>query len=145
MFHRLASLHLTDRFMTLEPRVKTDRLGESRDRNSDRSTYCPFPPDQKPSRFFNGPPFKYDHMQNEHTNSVHAVAYSPNGDHFASGGADRKINLYDGKEGKHLATLEGHNGGVFAVSWSKDSKEFASSSGDGSVRVWDVASSKVVE
>lgn len=57
-------------------------------------------------------------------------------------GADRRIQLYDGKTGEPTKNIgDGvHTGSIFAVSWAKDSKKFVTSSADQTVRVWDVES-----
>lgn len=44
-------------------------------------------------------PFKYDKMLSNHTRFVRDVAYSPNGDLFASVASDGKLFFYDGKSG----------------------------------------------
>lgn len=52
--------------------------------------------------FYEGPPFKYHHANKSHTNFVNCVKYSPNGEHFVSGGADGMIFLYNGKTGEEI-------------------------------------------
>lgn len=41
--------------------------------------------------FYHGVPFKYNKTIRDHTRFVHAIQFSPNGDHFASVGADGKV------------------------------------------------------
>ena len=43
--------------------------------------------------FYNGVPFKYAKTIRDHTRFVHAVEFSPNGDHFVSVGADGKVSF----------------------------------------------------
>jgi WD40 repeat protein len=45
---------------------------------------------------------------------VQDVRYAPSGDHYASGGSDMKLFLYDGKTGDTLAefTENGHKGSI---------------------------------
>jgi WD40 repeat protein len=50
--------------------------------------------------FHNGVPFKYDKMISTHSRFVRDVAYSPNGDLFASVASDGKLFFYDGKTGE---------------------------------------------
>ena len=45
-------------------------------------------------------PFKYDKMISTHTRFVRDVAYSPNGEMFASVASDGKMFLYEGKDGE---------------------------------------------
>ena len=49
-----------------------------------------------------------------HTNLVQDVRYSPSGDHFASGGSDMKLFVYDGKTGDTLGEFieNGHKGSI---------------------------------
>jgi WD repeat-containing protein 1 (actin-interacting protein 1) len=97
--------------------------------------------------FLHGTPYKFSSTIKTHSAFVHSVAYSPDGQTFASAGADRKMFLYDGTTGDLLKQLgEGeHKGGIYAVSFSPDSKLLASSSGDSTVKLWDVQASKLVE
>lgn len=45
-------------------------------------------------------PFKYDKMISTHSRFVRDVAYSPNGEMFASVGSDGKLFVYEGKAGE---------------------------------------------
>jgi WD40 repeat protein len=45
-------------------------------------------------------PFKYDKMISTHNRFVRDVAFSPNGDLFASVASDGKLIFYDGKTGE---------------------------------------------
>lgn len=95
--------------------------------------------------FFAGPPFKYHHLNKEHTNFVNCVKYSPDGSLFASGGADGKIYIYDGKEGDNGVSLGGeraHKGGIYGLSWSGDGKKLLSASADKTAKIWDITAEK---
>ncbi|KAG2236851.1 hypothetical protein INT48_002664 [Thamnidium elegans] len=98
--------------------------------------------------FFTGVPFKYVKTIRDHTRFVHSVQFSPNGDFFASAGADGKIFLYDGKTGDkidELSTAENtHTAGVFSIAWSPDSTQLLSSSADYTAKIWDVNAKTVV-
>ncbi|TGZ84517.1 WD repeat-containing protein-like protein 1 [Ascodesmis nigricans] len=100
--------------------------------------------------FYHGAPFKFNTLHKGlHTGFVHGVAFSPDGEHFVSVGADRKIFLFDGKTGELVSEIKDadshHRGSILAVSWSPDSKQFATASTDQSVKVWDVSSKSVVK
>lgn len=101
------------------------------------------------SAFYAGPPFKLSHKNSDHSRFCQTVRFAPNGSVFVTGGADGKLFVYDGKEGKKIAELNGggasaHEGGVYAVSWSADSKQLISASGDKTVKLWDVAANAAV-
>ncbi|MEM7726847.1 MAG: WD40 repeat domain-containing protein [Cyanobacteria bacterium P01_A01_bin.45] len=68
--------------------------------------------------------------------SIDAVAISPDGKTFASGGYAYEISLWDVTTGKRLRTLSAKQGGVKALAFSKDGKILVSSSGNKSIKVW---------
>uniref|UniRef100_UPI003AAF73FE WD repeat-containing protein 1 isoform X2 n=1 Tax=Centroberyx gerrardi TaxID=166262 RepID=UPI003AAF73FE len=82
-----------------------------------------------------------------HSRFVNCVRFSPDGNQFATAGADGQIFLYDGKTGDKIGSLGGekaHDGGVYAVSWSPDSSRLISASGDKTVKLWDVGAGTAV-
>jgi len=97
--------------------------------------------------FFHGAPFKFNTSLRKHQRYIYGVAFSPDGSHLVSVGADKKIWLYDGKTGEAKGQIgEGeHTGSIFAVSWAKDSKRFVTSSADQTVKIWDTEAGKVVQ
>ena len=66
-----------------------------------------------------------------------AIAFSPDGNRMASGGADRLVRLWSVTENglQPLRTIEGHTMTVTGVAFSPDGRWIASSSLDHSVRV----------
>jgi WD40 repeat protein len=82
-----------------------------------------------------------------HKGYVYGIGFSPDGNHLVSVGADRKIQLYDGKTGEAKVSIgDGeHKGSIFAVSWASDSKRFVTSSADQTVKIWDVEAGKAVQ
>ncbi|RMZ86353.1 hypothetical protein DV736_g6421, partial [Chaetothyriales sp. CBS 134916] len=105
--------------------------------------------DDKNVVFYHGAPFKFNDIpgRGTHANFIYGLAFSPDGSHLVSVGADRKIVLYDGKTGALQTELSsashGHGGSIFAVSWSSDSRSLVTSSADRTVKVWDVEAAKV--
>ncbi|KAM6979407.1 WD repeat-containing protein 1 [Aplochiton taeniatus] len=97
--------------------------------------------------YFEGPPFKFKFTISDHSRFVNCVRFSPDGNRFATAGADGQIFVYDGKTGEKIGSLGGekaHEGGIYAVSWSPDSSQLISASGDKTVKLWDVGSSTAV-
>ncbi|KAI9293085.1 WD40 repeat-like protein [Neoconidiobolus thromboides FSU 785] len=92
-------------------------------------------------KFYHGAPYRFVSSIADHTNSVNAVKYSPDGEHFVSVGADRKVFMYEGLDAEKKAEFsqgEGaHTGSIYGLSWADDSKSFATSAADCTVKLWD--------
>ena len=74
-----------------------------------------------------------------HTHWVESVAFSPDGQTFASGSQDKTIQLWDTTTGERLTTLTGHTRAVTSVVFSPDGTTLASGSWDGTVLLWPLA------
>ncbi|EEA23686.1 hypothetical protein TMatcc_006767 [Talaromyces marneffei ATCC 18224] len=75
----------------------------------------------------------------DHSDSVMAVAFSPDSRLVASGSSDKTIKLWDPATGTLLQTLKGHSDSVMIVAFSPNGKLLASVSGDLTVKLWDLA------
>ncbi|WP_419192821.1 protein kinase domain-containing protein [Kolteria novifilia] len=77
---------------------------------------------------------------------IHAFAFAPKGNSIAYSGekARGRIELFDWKHHKPIATLEGHRDTILDLVYSRDGKRLLSASRDGTVRVWDVATRKQI-
>ncbi|KAF4497002.1 stress p66 [Fusarium agapanthi] len=97
--------------------------------------------------FYHGAPYKFNNKSAQHTGFVLGAAYSPDGSSLVTVGADKRIQLYDGKTGeptKEIGQGE-HSGSIFAVSWSPDGKKFVTASADQTVKLWDVDAGSVIQ
>jgi serine/threonine protein kinase/outer membrane protein assembly factor BamD (BamD/ComL family)/sugar lactone lactonase YvrE len=78
------------------------------------------------------------HSLAAHTDNVHAVAFSPNGQLLASASWDTTIGIWDMESGELLRQLYGHEKYVSSVAFSPDGQTLASASADQTVRLWRV-------
>ena len=67
-----------------------------------------------------------------------ALALSPDGSKFATGGYDQTIKIWETSTGKELHTIEAHLGNVLTLNFSPDNQWLASGSTDGTVKIWSV-------
>ncbi len=74
-----------------------------------------------------------------HSNTVHAVVFSPDGRLLVSASEDSTIIIWDVAARRELRTLRGGNNGADSVAFSPDGRTLASGDGDGVVRLWNVA------
>lgn len=73
-----------------------------------------------------------------HTESIGALAFSPDGKMLASGSGDKTLKLWDAQTGALKQTLTGQRSFVASVAFSPDGKTLASGGGHGtSVKLWD--------
>jgi WD40 repeat protein len=71
-----------------------------------------------------------------HSDSVHAVAFSRDGQTLASASGDCTVKIWNVHSGRVYQTLVGHRSYVFAVTISPDGKVIASASADKTIRLW---------
>ena len=72
-----------------------------------------------------------------HRDSVHSVAFSPDGRRLASASYNNMARIRDAETGVLQQALEGHTDSVHSVTFSPDGKRLASGSYDNTVRIWD--------
>jgi WD40 repeat protein len=80
-----------------------------------------------------------------HSETVNAVAYSPDGRLIASGSSDGRLKLWDTATFHEIRSLVGHSGWVLSVAFSPDGTRLASGSTDHTVRLWDTATGKTTQ
>ncbi len=77
-----------------------------------------------------------------HPNGVRCLAFSPDGQSFATGGANQAI-LWDAAKRQERFTLEGHTEDIFALAFAPDGATLATASADRTIRLWDTATGKL--
>lgn len=73
-----------------------------------------------------------------HEGDAFAIAASPDGSLWASGGKDATVRLWDVSTRKSLAVLTGHTDEVTDVAFSPSGDSLASASEDGTIRIWPI-------
>ncbi|MCT7977949.1 nSTAND1 domain-containing NTPase, partial [Laspinema olomoucense] len=82
---------------------------------------------------------KKEHQRlGKHQDSVHSIAFSPEGKALASGSNDKTIKLWNVKTGEEIHTLTGHQAGVWSIAFSPEGKALASGSNDKTIKLWNV-------
>ncbi|KZV93902.1 WD40 repeat-like protein [Exidia glandulosa HHB12029] len=75
---------------------------------------------------------------------VYRIAYSKDGTHIATAGADERAAIWDANTGVRWRELVGHTHVVLCVAFSEDGTRLVSGSWDETVRIWDVASGECI-
>src|SRR5262249_47359768 len=73
---------------------------------------------------------------------VRYLAFGPDGTRLASANSNGTMDLWDARDLKLVARLEGHRGSVYHVAFSPDGTRMASASEDKTVRLWDAREGK---
>ena len=80
-----------------------------------------------------------------HSGYVYCLQFSPDGGILASGGADRRIRLWNADTGKIIYTLDGHQETVTAIEFMPNGKILVSAGADRTIRFWDVAQKQLLK
>ena len=82
------------------------------------------------------------HSPIQHNSSVYTAKFSPDGNTFATGSADKLIRLWDTNTARHNLTLTGHKDSVLDIDFSPDGSTLVSASPDGTILLWDTVGTR---
>ncbi|CUA73480.1 putative WD repeat-containing protein all2124 [Nostoc sp, PCC 7120] [Rhizoctonia solani] len=72
-----------------------------------------------------------------HDDEIYSIAFSPDGQSFASGAEDGALMIWDASTGERsFGPLIGHFGHISSIAYSPDGSHLASGSGDRTIRLW---------
>jgi serine/threonine protein kinase len=80
-----------------------------------------------------------------HHGFVNTVQFSPDGQMLASGGADRRIKLWNTNTSKIITTFNEHQDSVLAMQFMPNGKILVSAGADQTIRFWDVAQKQLLK
>ena len=76
-----------------------------------------------------------------HVGAVRSLAFSPDGQKLASGGADMSVMVWDVQTGASLGACQEHKAAVFGIAISPDGKTLASGCGAETIKFWSLDNS----
>lgn len=79
------------------------------------------------------------------TSQIISIAFSPDGELFASGASDRSVKLWDVESGSLLNTFGGRSGSILFVDFSVSGDTLISASMDGTIEMIHVATGEVIK
>jgi WD40 repeat protein len=68
------------------------------------------------------------------------VAFSPDGNQIAVGGAGNEVNIYEVETGRKASTFSGHEGGIYTVRFHPNGHQVATAGFDGTIRIYETQS-----
>lgn len=75
-------------------------------------------------------------LDGSETDELNALSISREGEHFASGGNDKILRLWDYDEGISYFTGHGHSGNITRVEISPDQRTIVSVGSEGAIFLW---------
>ena len=79
-----------------------------------------------------------------HASDVRGIDVDPEGRHFATGGHDSLVKVWEMESKSVVLELRGHAGTVFDVAYSSNGAAIASCSEDSTIRIWEAGTGKQI-
>ena len=76
---------------------------------------------------------------------VNVVAFSPNGNRFATGNDNREVYIYETETGSRLQVINADSTAVFALSFNPEKKQISAGGFDGWLRTFDAKTGKLLQ
>jgi hypothetical protein len=92
----------------------------------------------QPQEAFPEPDFSLTNFLSQTSDTIWAVAVSPNGQTLVSGSYDSNIELWDLYSSEVLRSFSGHSDAIRAVAISPDNQTLVSGGGDGTIKIWNL-------
>jgi len=73
-----------------------------------------------------------------HVGNVSALAFSPDGSTFASGGSDGKVSIWDTSSGELIDSMIGNHGPTNSLAWNPNARQIAAGYVNGTVHLWEI-------
>jgi WD40 repeat protein len=77
-----------------------------------------------------------------HKDVVQALAWRPDGQHWATASADRTCQVHEAGSGKLLQVFTGHSRPVLAICYTPDGKNLLSAGIDNTIRLWEASTGR---
>ena len=83
-------------------------------------------------------------LKDPHSDTVNALAFSPDDSLLATAGSDRWARVFRVADGEKTASFEGHSAHVLSIAWRGDGLALATGGADKSLRTWDLLEGKQI-
>ncbi|ORX63067.1 WD40 repeat-like protein [Hesseltinella vesiculosa] len=80
-----------------------------------------------------------------HTDAIYCMAVTSDGQYLATGGKDKKINIWSAKEDKHWATFTQHRDAISGLAFRIGHHQLYSGSYDRTIKLWNAAEKGYIE